>query len=259
MASPHTRLITIPVSHYCEKARWALDHLGIPYRETAVMPPFHRKATARVGGTQVPVLRVGTQTVSDSDAILNYLDQLHPGELYPAAPNARASDVLASATRINALSNTILGVEVRRWAYSYILTRDLLYPLWTQGVPAWQKMLFPVVFSSIKPRLESMIGVTQTSGPEAYGKVIGVFDEIATTLSDGRRYLLGDAFSAADITFAALAAPIVAPTEHPFPPLPRAALPARMVADMDAARATIAGQFALRVYRDHRRPRATPR
>lgn len=30
-----SRLLTIPISHYCEKARWALEHAGIPYREDA--------------------------------------------------------------------------------------------------------------------------------------------------------------------------------------------------------------------------------
>jgi glutathione S-transferase len=35
------RLITIPVSHYCEKARWALTKLKLPYVEEAHMPPFH--------------------------------------------------------------------------------------------------------------------------------------------------------------------------------------------------------------------------
>ena len=28
-------LITIPISHYCEKARWALDRAGVAYRERA--------------------------------------------------------------------------------------------------------------------------------------------------------------------------------------------------------------------------------
>ena len=27
------QLVTIPFSHYCEKARWALDLAQIPYRE----------------------------------------------------------------------------------------------------------------------------------------------------------------------------------------------------------------------------------
>jgi glutathione S-transferase len=27
------RLVTIPISHYCEKARWSLERAGLEYRE----------------------------------------------------------------------------------------------------------------------------------------------------------------------------------------------------------------------------------
>ena len=27
------RLLTIPISHFCEKARWALERAGLAYRE----------------------------------------------------------------------------------------------------------------------------------------------------------------------------------------------------------------------------------
>ena len=40
------QLITIPVSHYSEKVRWALDYLGLPYIEKPHMPPFHHHAGA---------------------------------------------------------------------------------------------------------------------------------------------------------------------------------------------------------------------
>ena len=51
------RLITIPISHYCEKARWALDRAGIAYREERHVQLVHRVAARRAGGgSTVPVL-----------------------------------------------------------------------------------------------------------------------------------------------------------------------------------------------------------
>ena len=38
------RLITIPISHYCEKARWALDRAGIEYREERHIQGVHQIA-----------------------------------------------------------------------------------------------------------------------------------------------------------------------------------------------------------------------
>ena len=56
-ASAPARLITIPISHYCEKARWALDRAAIAYREERHVQIIHRVASRRAGGGgTVPVL-----------------------------------------------------------------------------------------------------------------------------------------------------------------------------------------------------------
>ena len=53
-AAPRARLITIPFSHYCEKARWALDYCGVPYTEDAHLPGLHIRPTRRAGGGPSP-------------------------------------------------------------------------------------------------------------------------------------------------------------------------------------------------------------
>jgi glutathione S-transferase len=77
------QLITIPISHYSEKARWALDYRNRPYTEKAQMPPFHRWATGKHGGQSVPVLVTETGSIHDSTEILHYLDRESGGQLYP--------------------------------------------------------------------------------------------------------------------------------------------------------------------------------
>jgi glutathione S-transferase len=240
-------LITIPVSHYCEKVRWALDHLGLAFVERAHMPPFHRSATKRHGGGSVPVLVTGGGPISDSDAIFRYLGQRHPGRLYPVGGTP------APGVELERRFNDVLGVHTRRWGYSYILNKQLLRQPWTHGVPFWERWLYPVIYPKLEPRLRTMIKITDTSAKDSLAEVMGVFDEVGRTLGDGRRYLLGDQFSGVDITFAALAAPILAPPEHHIPASAAPLRPAAMAADMRAAQETIAGQFGLRLYRDHRR------
>jgi glutathione S-transferase len=71
-------------------------------------------------------------------------------------------------------------------------------------------------------------------------------------LADGRKYLLGDRFSAIDITFAALAAPILQPPEQYTPSASLDLLPAQMQTDIRNCRSTPAGEFGLRLYREHR-------
>jgi glutathione S-transferase len=74
------------------------------------------------------------------------------------------------------------------------------------------------------------------------------FDEIAERLRGAESFLVGERLSFADVTFAALAAPLLLPPHHPVPhPSPRL-LGAQ---DRDLVlrlRAHPAGAFALRVY-----------
>ena len=44
------RLVTIPISHYCEKARWALQRARLPYREERHVQGLHRLYARRAGG-----------------------------------------------------------------------------------------------------------------------------------------------------------------------------------------------------------------
>jgi glutathione S-transferase len=82
-----------------------------------------------------------------------------------------------------------------------------------------------------------------------------IFDEVAERLRDGRPYLVGDAFSAADLTFAAMAAPCVLPDRYgvtlPTPDELEAPARARVL----AWREHRGGQFALRIYEERPPPR----
>ena len=241
------RLITIPISHYCEKARWALEYLQIPFQEFAQMPPFHQIPAKQYGGTTLPILITGTRIIRDSTEILRYLNTLQPGKLYPTEP-----ELHRLATELETLFNDNLGVNARRWGYSAVLTPELIYPKWTQGVPRWQKLLFPIVFPPMKSILRKRFQITETSARESYREIEKVFDRISQILGDGWGYLLGDRFSAIDLTFAALAAPILQPLEHHIPPSPIEVAPLQMQADVRACRSTRAGEYGLRLCRDHR-------
>ena len=65
-------LITIPISHYCEKARWALDRTGVKYEEKAHLQVIHWVPVARAGGGKTaPVLVWGDRVFADSADIVD--------------------------------------------------------------------------------------------------------------------------------------------------------------------------------------------
>jgi glutathione S-transferase len=51
------RLLTIPISHFCEKARWSLERAGLDYTEERHVQGVHRIVSRRAGGGgTLPVL-----------------------------------------------------------------------------------------------------------------------------------------------------------------------------------------------------------
>jgi glutathione S-transferase len=242
------RLITIPVSHYSEKVRWGLDYLQIPFQELPHMPPFHRQATGKYGGESTPVLITDDGKIcTDSTECLRYLDTLQPGKLYRIEPNLQAL-----TTELELLFNQTLGVHTRRWGYSYILTPKLVYSRWTVGVPVWEKLLFPIVFPKIRSMIRAGMDITDTSAAQSSAQINQVFNRVSEVLSDGRKYLLGERFSALDLTFAALAAPVLQPQQAHIPPGRLDELPTQMQSEIRHFQATSAGEFGLRMYREHR-------
>ena len=95
------------------------------------------------------------------------------------------------------------------------------------------------------------MGISPEAGAAALLDVRRCFDEVGQLLADGRPFLTGDAFTAADITFAALAAPAIGQAYAFVPGLSEQTPPA-MRAEVEELRAHPAGQFALRLWREQR-------
>lgn len=242
------RLITIPVSHYCEKARWALTKLKLNYVEEAHMPPFHRFATNRVGGKSTPVLVTEDGVFTDSTEILQYLDKLVPdnAKLYPIDSQLRRQ-----VEELEDLFDEQLGPATRNFGYFYTINDSkFIQKRWTQGVPFFEEALFPVVYPLMRPIVRKAFNINSESAAQAYEQIQSVFEKVNELLADKRTYLVGDNFSAADITFAALAAPVISPPEHLIKPRPLEELPDSFASKISAFRETPAGAYVLRLYRD---------
>lgn len=253
MAEPDRVLVTIPISHYCEKARWALEWVGASYRERAHMQLLHWVAVRRAGGGKTaPVLLCGDRVFADSAAILDEADALAPAErrLYPADPAAAVE-----VRELQADFDHRLGPHGRLWMYDSLRgRRDVAVAYGCTGVPAWQRRAFPFVYPLAIRGIDRYLGITPAAAAASLATVREVFDEVGERLGDGRRYLCGERFGAADLTFAALAAAVLMPPGYGVP-LPRPEeLPAPMAATVAELREHPAGAFALRLFREERHP-----
>jgi glutathione S-transferase len=246
------RLVTIPISHYCEKARWALDLAGIAYREERHVQGIHQIAARRAGGGKtVPVLVTPDGVLGESSDILAWVDERLP-------PDARL--FAGDRAEIEALCerfDEVLGPSDRRLMYVHILPeRKLLLSFNNAGVPRWEDRLLRIAWPALSPLVGRVLGIEPGVEVEDEAAVWREFDFVGELLAGGRPYLCGDRFSAADLTFAALAAPCVVPTQYTVPLPQPERLPAKTVALVERAREHPAGRHALRMFREHRRPTA---
>ncbi len=246
------RLVTIPISHYCEKARWALERAGLPYREEPHVQGIHRFYARRAGaGPTVPVLVTADGPIGESEQILEWVDRHLPASrrLFPSEPAERRA-VLSVCRRLDER----LGPSGRRLIYVRMFAqRRLMLAYNDQGVPAWEDRALRWGFPLALRFVSRALSIAPGTEVQDEALVWRELDWVAGMLDDGRAYLLGDRFTAADLTFAALAAPIVLPPVYGTPLPPVEVLDAPTAALVQRGRGHPAGRFALRLVREQRR------
>jgi glutathione S-transferase len=119
-------------------------------------------------------------------------------------------------------------------------------------VPEWERRAMTIFWRAIVPWAKRELSITPDSAAADEPRVRSAFDAVAERLTDGRRYLCGERFTAADLTFATLSAAVVVPPQYgvslPQPDI----LPASIAATVRSFRAHPAGEYALKIFREER-------
>lgn len=244
-------LYVFAISHYCEKARWALDFLGIEYRLVHLPPGGHAQVAKELGaaGSSLPLLVSGDRVVHGSGAIIDWADATADD---PSRRLSPAPEFDAERRALEQRLDDVAGVHVRRRYYSEALVDhpDDVRPMFTRDLPDSERQSIEQNWGLI---CELMIGAMDL-GPEQErdsGEIIeGELDWFDGLLADGRRFLLGDHFSRVDITAASLLAPLALPKEHPTYGLLQ--VPPRAQADIAQWGERPAIRWVREMYRDWR-------
>jgi glutathione S-transferase len=204
----------LKVSPYNEKARWALDHKGVPHVRRAVTPGPHRRIAQRLTGKPTfPVLVQDGTPVGDSTRIIAELERQYPDPpLYPRDPKARRR-----ALEIEDFFDEELGPHLRLLVLSSELPDpDLLLDTFAPDLVGFRWLIARATFPQLRRRLISDFGIDDTSVELAYEKIHAAGERFQAELQPSG-YLVGEEFTVADLTVAALAAPVVAPRQFPYP------------------------------------------
>ena len=223
------KLITMYLSPWSERVRWALKFKGLAYeKENYEAGVDEEKIKRLTGQAMVPVLLADGKVIPDSTAILEWLEDTRPEPpLLPKSAKDRATATLWEEVALNAL-----GPHGRVMITGRLLRIDN---------PEAQK--------SGKYFAEKY-GYSPFEEEQSRLTVTRILSSLKETLS-GREYLVGDTFTRADITTAAMLMLFKAPPQEFFVFQP----PVRTVyLDKVGEDPTFAEVFAWRdrMYKDHR-------
>lgn len=244
------RLYTFNISHFSEKARWALDYEGIRYEERVLLPGPHQLVTRGIARrTHVPLLEHDGQYVQGSSAIIDYVAHRLGGTKLTAIDATERVKVLELENKLD----QAFGRGVQQVLYSALLKdRRTVIDLWSFGGPLWARGFYFVAFPAIASAVGRMYKTTDVEGlAKAKQRFATTFDELDAVLAR-QPYLGGDAPNRTDITLAALLAPVCRVPGH------RMKWPA-MPSELADVEASLSGRptwnRVLRMYRDHRTPK----
>lgn len=251
MSSKPLRFVTLPISHYCEKVRWALERDAIPFVEEGHAPVVHAFATMPLTGGKsrtVPILvdenAAPRKVLSDSTDCLRHLSEHWGASWLYAHPDAAA---------IEDELDQKLGPATRRFAYFYLLPEPAIVGVLTQLVPSWEAKVARALFPLIRRAMANAMQISPEGAERSLHKLREIMTKYSERLADGRRYLCGDKLTAADLAFAALASPVIFPPGYAKITLPDVStMPAPLREEVERQRNSRAGQFVWRLYSEER-------
>ena len=246
-----TTLYTFGPSHYCEKARWALDLCGLAYEEVRWAPgPHLLSVRAMAPGTTVPILRCADHTIQNSDKIIDWLEATQD-IAWSADTSSQETEAIAE---IEQRADKGIGIAIRRLVYAMTLPEEggrsarRLF----DGVIWWQRPLARLMWPITRQAIMRGLRATADDLPEARAELEAALDFCDSLLGDQRRFLVGDRLTRADISLASLISPIARPPEHPvYPHTPSS----KVTAQLNAAygdRPSV--RWTTQIYRDFRSP-----
>ena len=195
-------LLTLAPSHYCERARWALDLRAIGYDEERLAPGAHVLRVKRLGAsaTSLPLLLLGDGSLCQgSDRILDWTG------LAGGDPEIERRLEQATAPLIRQCLYAGLLAD-RQSGIRDVLLRGTSKRQATIGRLAWP-LLRRIMASGMNARPHLLSDLLAQVDRE-----LDWFDQVLAERGD---YLVGREFGRADLTAASLFAPIALPQVEP--------------------------------------------
>lgn len=195
-------LLTLAPSHYCERARWALDLQAIIYDEERLAPGAHMVRIKRLGAsaTSLPLLVHGNGSLCQgSDRILDWV-RLPGGD-----------------PEIERRLEQVTAPIIRQCLYAGLLAdpqsgiRDVLL----RGTSKRQATIGRLTWPLLRRIMASGMNARPRLLPDLIARVDHELDWFDQVLAERGDHLVGGEFGRADLTAASLLAPVALPQAEP--------------------------------------------
>lgn len=204
-------LYQFPISHFCEKARWALDYKNLEHSMINMLPGLHAYKIKKLGeNSQVPLLKHNDRVVQGSGKIIDYLDStfthntLTPDDL----------ELRKKATQWEYFADNKIGPQVRLVTYHILLDYpEIVIPMMTQDGPLYGPLLMKKFFPVIQKKMREQLNIDANNAAKSNSELLKSVDDLANHYAN-HEFMVGDRFSRADLTAAALLAPIAMPSKY---------------------------------------------
>ncbi len=200
-------------SNFNEKGRWALDYKRIPHRRRSLVPGRHGERSKKLGGSgTTPILELDGEVIGDTKDIVASLERRQPDpSLYPDTEIERKA-VLG----LERYFGDEVGPAVRTAIFHAILPdRRVTVELTSQGLGREVRAFFNAGYPIIRRAVRKAMNADDEGARRAREATVRGLERIEEELA-GREYLIGDRFSIADLTAAALLCPLVSPPEFAY-------------------------------------------
>ena len=243
-------LYVFAISHFCEKARWALDYLKIDYALKFTPPGVHQLLAKKLGvpRTSLPIIVVDGNATQGSAAIIDWAESITTsGSMRLSTDNVREE-----GRQIEKRLDRVAGVHVRRYYYSEALVEypQTVRPLFMHGLTRREKLMVFATWGAMRKMMIKGMDLGSEQGQDSRHIVDEELTWLDEILADGRDYLVGSEFTRTDLTAASLLAPLVLPKEHPV--YAGLELPPQMAEDLTKWENRPSLQYVRKIYAAYR-------